>query len=153
MTYEEHRDAAYTWRDAPNRRVQAKIHKEKGVRWSELMRLPYFDPTWFIVVDGMHNLFLGLIRHHFRIILGMDIPVSPEDEEDDGEGPRPERPPTDAEMKTARKIMASPNCMQLKRLRIPVLRELCNENAMDDIPHTTKYPRKMDFITVLLVSD
>lgn len=41
-----------------------------GVRWSELWRLPYFDPTKHLVVDPMHNLFLGLIKEHFQGILG-----------------------------------------------------------------------------------
>lgn len=43
-----------------------------GIRWSALLRLPYFDIVRFVVVDGMHNLFLGLIKDHFRQVLGMD---------------------------------------------------------------------------------
>ena len=43
-----------------------------GIRWSALMRLPYFDIVRFVVIDGMHNLFLGLIKDHFRQILGLD---------------------------------------------------------------------------------
>ena len=42
-------------------------HSEKeslhGVRYSELLRLPYFDVIRFHVVDPMHNLFLGLAKH------------------------------------------------------------------------------------------
>ncbi|KAG5220444.1 Immunoglobulin G-binding protein [Salix suchowensis] len=40
------------------------------LRYTELLELPYFDPTRFIVVDSMHNLFLGLIKEHFTNILG-----------------------------------------------------------------------------------
>ena len=47
--------------------------KDTGVRWSQLLRLPYFDPTRFVVVDTMHNLFLGLINEHFRTILGIEL--------------------------------------------------------------------------------
>lgn len=43
-----------------------------GIRWSALLRLPYFDIVRFVVVDGMHNLFLGLIKDHFRQVLGID---------------------------------------------------------------------------------
>jgi hypothetical protein len=43
------------------------------VRWSELLRLPYFDPTRFVVIDAMHNLFLGLINKHFQDILGIRL--------------------------------------------------------------------------------
>lgn len=43
---------------------------KSGVRWSELLRLPYFDFSRFVVVDSMHNLFLGLFKEHFHAILG-----------------------------------------------------------------------------------
>ncbi|KAI8985713.1 hypothetical protein BD414DRAFT_394137, partial [Trametes punicea] len=36
-----------------------------ATRWSELARLPYFDFCRMIVVDPMHNLFLGLVKTHF----------------------------------------------------------------------------------------
>jgi len=49
------------------------IFAQTGVRWSELLRLPYFDPTRFVVVDVMHNLFLGLISKHFQDILGIRL--------------------------------------------------------------------------------
>ena len=32
------------------------------MRWSELLRLPYFDPIRFITVDPMHCLFLGIAK-------------------------------------------------------------------------------------------
>lgn len=32
-----------------------------ATRWSELARLPYFDMCRMIVVDPMHNLFLGAL--------------------------------------------------------------------------------------------
>jgi len=49
------------------------IFAQTGVRWSELLRLPYFDPTRFVVIDVMHNLFLGLISKHFQDILGIRL--------------------------------------------------------------------------------
>ncbi|KAI0363300.1 hypothetical protein BV20DRAFT_1058164 [Pilatotrama ljubarskyi] len=39
--------------------------KAFATRWSELARLPYFDLCRMIVVDPMHNLFLGLVKTHF----------------------------------------------------------------------------------------
>lgn len=36
--------------------------KQTGVRWSELLRLSYFDPIRFMTVDLMHCLFLGIAR-------------------------------------------------------------------------------------------
>lgn len=48
-----------------------------GLRWLELLRLPYFDPTRFIVVDSMHNLLLGLMRTHFVDVLGYELKEEP----------------------------------------------------------------------------
>ena len=33
-----------------------------------MLRLPYFDASCFVVVDAMHNLFLGLVQEHFDIL-------------------------------------------------------------------------------------
>ena len=49
------------------------IFAQTGVQWSELLHLPYFDPTRFVVIDAMHNLFLGLINKHFQDILGIRL--------------------------------------------------------------------------------
>lgn len=40
--------------------------KSYATRWSELHRLPYFDLCEMIVVDPMHNLFLGERRNFLR---------------------------------------------------------------------------------------
>lgn len=40
-----------------------------GSRYSELLRLPYFDCVRFTVVDPMHNLFLGTAKHMMEIWL------------------------------------------------------------------------------------
>ena len=42
---------------------RSKIERESGARYSELLRLPYFDVIRFHVVDPMHNLFLGIAKH------------------------------------------------------------------------------------------
>ena len=52
-----------------------KIVEHTGVRWSQLLRLPYFDPARFVVIDPMHNLLLGLIHEHFVGVLGLSLPV------------------------------------------------------------------------------
>ena len=43
-------------------RIPESICKQTGVRWSELLRLPYFDPVRFVTVDPMHCLFLGTAK-------------------------------------------------------------------------------------------
>ena len=42
---------------------QAQIEKSHGARYSDLLRLPYFDVIRYHVVDPMHNLFLGIAKH------------------------------------------------------------------------------------------
>ncbi len=32
-----------------------------ATRWTELFRLPYFDVCEMVVIDPMHNLFLGML--------------------------------------------------------------------------------------------
>jgi hypothetical protein len=54
------------------------VFTETGIRYSELLRLKYFDPSRFVVVDAMHNLFLGLIQEHFEI-LGMKLEETKEE--------------------------------------------------------------------------
>lgn len=72
-TWEEHLRYAAQWRDAPTEADRKEVFKTHGLRWSELLRLPYWDPTQFAVVDAMHNLFLGELRHHCREVWGIDV--------------------------------------------------------------------------------
>ncbi|THU88212.1 hypothetical protein K435DRAFT_680238 [Dendrothele bispora CBS 962.96] len=45
--------------------AQDTFVRDNATRWSELFRLPYFDVCEMIVIDPMHNLFLGLVKTHF----------------------------------------------------------------------------------------
>ncbi|KAI0634151.1 hypothetical protein C8Q77DRAFT_1173032 [Trametes polyzona] len=67
----EMRRHAEQWRDAGSRRERDQLFKANGVRWSELWRLPYWDPTRQLVVDPMHCLYEGLVPYHFRDVLGL----------------------------------------------------------------------------------
>ena len=58
----EHRQNARLWRHCNSDASRKRFVKQNGVRWSELLRLPYFDPIRFITVDPMHCLFLGIAR-------------------------------------------------------------------------------------------
>lgn len=41
---------------------------ESGCRYSVLLKLPYFDAPQMLIVDPMHNLFLGSAKHYIRDI-------------------------------------------------------------------------------------
>ena len=72
-TAARHREIAKEWRDAGTDHERKEIFEEHGIRWSELLRLPYWDPLRFPVVDAMHNLLLGNLRHHCMDVWGIDI--------------------------------------------------------------------------------
>jgi hypothetical protein len=67
----ECRSFASRFEAAKDEDTRADLFKQSGIRWSELLRLPYFDIVQCVVVDAMHNLFLGLIKEHFTSILGI----------------------------------------------------------------------------------
>lgn len=71
-TRAEHIRIATEWRDADKAR-RDELFEAHGLQWSELLRLPYWDPTRFAVLDSMHNLFLGELRHHCMNVWGIDI--------------------------------------------------------------------------------
>ncbi|KAJ3542467.1 hypothetical protein NM688_g5967 [Phlebia brevispora] len=79
-TGEEHKARAREWRDATSKKTRTRIMNTYGVRWSELHRLPYWDPVLFTVVDSMHNLYLGILEDHCRVFWGMNATA------DDGDG-------------------------------------------------------------------
>ena len=58
----EHFQNALTWRRCNSDASRKRFVKQIGVRWSELLRLSYFDPIRFTIVDPMHNLFLGIAK-------------------------------------------------------------------------------------------
>ena len=70
------RRQAESYRTAANKKEARRSFDSTGVRWSEFFRLPYFDPTKHVVIDPMHNLFLGLIKEHFQNVLGYFPPGS-----------------------------------------------------------------------------
>ncbi|OJT08645.1 hypothetical protein TRAPUB_461 [Trametes pubescens] len=73
QTWAQHLECATRWRDAKSESERAALFKEDGLRWSELLRLEYWDPTRFALVNAMHNLFLGELRHHCMSIWGIDV--------------------------------------------------------------------------------
>ena len=119
----EHIAAAEAWRDAPSKTARNKLSKANGVRWSELLYLSYWDPTRFAIIDGMHNLFLGLVRYHFREIIGTEWKESRNEEY------FRKKESTDKEISRGRQVLqGDPTNAKLQRLTIPVLRALCREN-------------------------
>ncbi|VDB94355.1 unnamed protein product [Peniophora sp. CBMAI 1063] len=70
-SWAEHMEHATAWRDAPTQAARKTLEDLTGIRWSELLRLPYWNPTVYAIVDAMHNLFLGDIASHLEKAWGM----------------------------------------------------------------------------------
>ena len=56
----EHRSNVIIWKKQLTKEDRKRHVSRTLVRWSEMLRLPYFNPIRFLVVDLMHNLFLGI---------------------------------------------------------------------------------------------
>ncbi|RPD52521.1 hypothetical protein L227DRAFT_514709 [Lentinus tigrinus ALCF2SS1-6] len=72
---EEFRQLAKAWYVARDAKERERLFKTYGVRYSVLLELPYWKPTRYVVLDTMHNLFLGLFQRHCRKVFGMNIAV------------------------------------------------------------------------------
>jgi hypothetical protein len=59
---EKMRNSAVLWKECKTEDARKKHVSETLVRWSEMYRLPYFDPVQFLIVDPMHCLFLGIAK-------------------------------------------------------------------------------------------
>lgn len=57
-----HRVMAQQVKNANTRSVPESAEKQAGVRYSDLLQLPYFDIIRCHLVDPMHNLFLGTTK-------------------------------------------------------------------------------------------
>lgn len=120
-------DLATMWRDARTEAIQGTIWTLHGVRWSELRRLPYWDPIRFTALDSMHMLDLGVLRRHCMDILGMDANT------DDGPGATYNQlkdRPSEEKLSEARDALSSRDKTALKKFGIGALRHLCFENGL-----------------------
>jgi len=57
-----HRQYAQEWIKCSSKNTREHHFKEHGVRWTELLRLPYMNPIQFAVVNPMHCLFLSVVK-------------------------------------------------------------------------------------------
>ncbi|KAI0069623.1 hypothetical protein K474DRAFT_1572835, partial [Panus rudis PR-1116 ss-1] len=122
---EEYLSIATQWRDG-SLKLRAKLFERHGIRWTELLRLPYWDPTKFVVVDSMHALLLGCIKRHIRELWGMDVKLKEGD-------PLPhfrnrkaqQEAPGEDEMGNAWYVMRHGTDTELGNLPARIIRELC----------------------------
>ncbi|TFY58194.1 hypothetical protein EVJ58_g6565 [Rhodofomes roseus] len=124
-SWEEQRAAAERWRATSDPEERARIMREEGIRWSELFRLPYWDPLVFTAIDPMHALFLGLLHRHCEKVWGMS---SLHKDGLDGRASDPAKnKPAEYEMQEAFVTLKTGSDTELEGLPKEVLRSLCKE--------------------------
>ena len=67
-TNQQHRDLADQYRILRTKQARKDFAAANSTRWTELARLPYFDTCRMIVIDPMHNLFLGVPNYPMRLL-------------------------------------------------------------------------------------
>ncbi|KAI0364890.1 hypothetical protein BV20DRAFT_910907, partial [Pilatotrama ljubarskyi] len=128
------RRLAEEWRSAHSTTRREALFKEHGVRYSVLLKLPYWKPTRYVVVETMHNLFLGLFQRHCRSIFGMDIKAASQDIYDgDGSAGEVLPPVSDEVLAEARSLADSCTSVQT------ILGREVLEEIREDMKATT-YP-------------
>jgi len=61
---------ASRYQNAQNKKAEASSYDTTRVCYSELLQMLYYEPSHFLIVNSIYNLFLGLIKEHFQGILG-----------------------------------------------------------------------------------
>ena len=124
-SWDEQRAAAERWRATTDPEERARIMREQGIRWSELFRLPYWNPLVFTAIDPMHALFLGLLHRHCEQVWGMS---SLHKDGLDGRASDPARlRPADHEMQEGYTVLKTGSDDQLDGLPKEVLKVMCKE--------------------------
>jgi hypothetical protein len=125
---EEHVNLALKWRDASQEAQRIEITRKYGIRYSEFLRLPYFDPIRNLCVDPMHTFFLRILSHHCQDIWGMDVKF------DDGVGltvdPVPSEIRSSLEFQNAFLSLRSEALGTLQKFPFKILRYLAADQSI-----------------------
>lgn len=102
-TVKEHRRIAEAWKHAMSPADRRFIDKNYGIRYSELLRLRYWNPLEWVPIEGPHNLLLGIIHKHIRHRMAFAKPT-PDGMERATETPAPS--PKVEQLQTGRAILS-----------------------------------------------
>jgi len=113
---------ANRWLHAASNAERTKVFQEYGAKWSELLRLPYWDPTKFVVIDSMHGFYLRLFQRHICDIWGMNVNFT------DGDGfPDFSSAMSEEALYNAHEILRSGNIEALQQFSREELQHLCRD--------------------------
>lgn len=123
-TGKEQREAAERWKNARSAEERDALFASAGVRYSELLRLPYWDPTKMVVVDSLHQLLLGIIQRFCRDVWGMNS------SNPDTEGMEPIPSIRTTALNKAEELLYLRDWSGLGKLSSPLLYRLCYEHGL-----------------------
>ena len=118
--YASHMQHAQRWKDAATESERTGVFQEYGAKWSELLRLPYWDPTKYVVIDSMHGFYLRLYLRHVRDVWGMNVTLT------DGDG-FPDLNISEGDLSKARAVLQNGKRDALKALPRDHLQCLCRD--------------------------
>ena len=68
-----HRENVSRVQQCATKTARASMESSLGCRYSVLLKLPYFDPVRMLVIDPMHNLFLGTAKHMLKLWFKLNL--------------------------------------------------------------------------------
>lgn len=120
-TNKEQREAAERWKNAKTIEERDAIFAASGIRYSELLRLLYWDPTKMVVADSLHQLLLGIIQRFCRDVWGMNSSNT----DTEGIEPVPPTHTTVAALNGARAALNQRDWSELEKASVALLYRLC----------------------------
>ena len=146
-TSKKHRKEADEWLRASSIANRDYLFSLSGIRHSELLRLPYWDPVNFLTIDSMHAFFLGNFKRHCQGIWGFDVKFT----DGDGLSIVQDTPPHGLEsddLDLAIQKLRTATKSQLFRLHCSTLFGLCREK--DCLPPERDWNRKKALVKALV---
>ena len=70
---QDHRQQGMKWKHAKTLAEKTAIERNHGVRFTELLRIPYFNTIRFCVIDPMHNILLGSSKHIIALWKNLEL--------------------------------------------------------------------------------
>jgi len=131
----DHYEDAVAWKNAGSIKAREGLEKKTLIRWSPFLMLPYWNPILSTVIDSMHNLYLGLIKDHCRVIWGICTSLPGGDGELMPKAIHP-RPPCQTMTHWIQQILSASDENSLREtlckrsVPIPVLWYICYDNGL-----------------------
>jgi hypothetical protein len=124
LTCDEHRKLAEEWK-ALDEKGRKKHFDKHGIRYSELLRLPYWDPVRFTAIELSHNLLSNNVERHLRVLFGMNVQLDDSLGEDETPAVLQKRQvDPDAASEALETVLQGTN-QELENLPAYVLKECC----------------------------